>query len=75
IRKQAYITGHTVPKANLDVLDKLIATRHDLAQGDLGRMYHDLYVRKEKYPWCALFTIKGGRHLSETEYQLPIVAL
>ncbi|KAH9292263.1 hypothetical protein KI387_042553, partial [Taxus chinensis] len=50
IRKQAYITGHTMPKANLDVLDKLIATRHDLAQGDLGCMYLDLYVRKDKYP-------------------------
>lgn len=32
IRKEAYITGHTVPKDNLDVLDKIIAARHDLAQ-------------------------------------------
>ncbi|XP_057813855.2 mitochondrial intermediate peptidase, mitochondrial [Cryptomeria japonica] len=209
IRKQAYITGHTVPKANLNVLDKLIAARHDLAQilgyktyaefaltstmasspdvvisflhnmsnmvkkkadeelhsitefkkqvsnkvdesvepwdeayytgmmkssacnlesaviasyfplsqcleglnivvrslfgasfdrvpmapgeswhpdvqklilhhpieGDLGCMYLDLYVRKGKYPGCAHFAIKGGRRLSETEYQLPVVAL
>ncbi|KAH9323073.1 hypothetical protein KI387_017712, partial [Taxus chinensis] len=56
-------------------LDKLISTRHDLAQGGLGCMYLDLNVRKDKYPGCAHFAIKGGRCLSETEYQLPVVAL
>lgn len=28
----AYIKGNSSPRANLDVLDKLIATRHELAQ-------------------------------------------
>ena len=28
----AYIQGNTVPVANLGILDKLIATRHELAQ-------------------------------------------
>ncbi|XP_021842214.2 mitochondrial intermediate peptidase, mitochondrial isoform X2 [Spinacia oleracea] len=32
VRKLAYIQGNSVPHANLDVLDKLIAARHELAQ-------------------------------------------
>ncbi|KAH9319268.1 hypothetical protein KI387_021037, partial [Taxus chinensis] len=48
---------------------------HHPIEGDLGCMYLDLYVRKDKYPGCAHFAIKGGRRLSETEYQLPVVAL
>lgn len=28
----AYIKGNSVPRANLGVLDKLIAARHELAQ-------------------------------------------
>lgn len=48
---------------------------HHPVEGDLGCMYLDLYVRKGKYPGCAHFAIKGGRRLSETEYQLPVVAL
>ncbi|KAH9326438.1 hypothetical protein KI387_006616, partial [Taxus chinensis] len=56
-------------------LDKLISTHHDLAQGGQGCMYLDLNVRKYKYPGCAHFAIKGFRRLSETEYQLPVVAL
>ncbi|KAF6134151.1 hypothetical protein GIB67_013548, partial [Kingdonia uniflora] len=32
VRKQLYIQGNSVPPANLAVLDKLIATRHELAQ-------------------------------------------
>ncbi|KAF9602837.1 hypothetical protein IFM89_031697 [Coptis chinensis] len=45
------------------------------SQGDLGYLYLDLYSRKGKYPGSAHFTIKGGRKISEKEYQLPIVAL
>ncbi|XP_031484257.1 mitochondrial intermediate peptidase, mitochondrial isoform X2 [Nymphaea colorata] len=174
VRKRAYITGHSAPFANLSVLDKLIAARHELAQdradkeveiirkvksqfcgdasgdvqpwdeayfkgiikssayeidptvvasyfplsqcleglkviveslfgatfynvslapgeswhpnvvkllfhhpneGDLGFLYLDLYSRKDKFPGCAHFAIKGGRKLSKTQYQLPVVAL
>lgn len=32
VRKMAYIEGNSVPVANLGVLDKLIAARHELAQ-------------------------------------------
>ncbi|EFJ18321.1 hypothetical protein SELMODRAFT_420134 [Selaginella moellendorffii] len=48
--------------------------RHS-TEGCLGHMFLDLYSRKEKYPNCAHFTLKGGRRTSETEYQLPVVAL
>lgn len=41
-------------------------------QGDLGFLYLDLYSRKGKFPNCAHFSIRGGRRLSETEYQLPV---
>ncbi|TYK23687.1 putative mitochondrial intermediate peptidase [Cucumis melo var. makuwa] len=44
-------------------------------EGELGFLYLDLYSRKGKYPGCAHFAIKGGRKVSETEYQLPVVAL
>ncbi|XP_041007330.1 mitochondrial intermediate peptidase, mitochondrial isoform X1 [Juglans microcarpa x Juglans regia] len=44
-------------------------------EGDLGHLYLDLYSRKGKYPGCAHFAIKGGRRISESEYQLPVVAL
>ncbi|GKV33757.1 hypothetical protein SLEP1_g42220 [Rubroshorea leprosula] len=48
---------------------------HHPEEGDLGYLYLDLYSRKGKYPGCASFAIKGGRRISETEYQLPVVAL
>ncbi|XP_058083190.1 mitochondrial intermediate peptidase, mitochondrial-like isoform X2 [Magnolia sinica] len=32
VRKQSYISGNSVPHANLGVLDKLIAARHELAK-------------------------------------------
>lgn len=41
-------------------------------QGELGFLYLDLYSRKGKYPGCAHFAIRGGRKVSETEYQLPV---
>ncbi|KAJ0043998.1 hypothetical protein Pint_17259 [Pistacia integerrima] len=44
-------------------------------EGDMGYLYLDLYSRAGKYPGCANFAIKGGRRISETEYQLPVVAL
>ncbi|XP_047332042.1 mitochondrial intermediate peptidase, mitochondrial [Impatiens glandulifera] len=44
-------------------------------EGDLGFLYLDLNSRKGKYPGCAHFTIRGGRRVSETEYQVPVVAL
>ncbi|GAV64865.1 Peptidase_M3 domain-containing protein [Cephalotus follicularis] len=55
-----------------DVLKMCI---HHPEEGDLGYLYLDLYRRKGKYPGCANFAIKGGRRISETEYQLPVVAL
>uniref|UniRef100_A0A1D1YPQ1 Mitochondrial intermediate peptidase n=1 Tax=Anthurium amnicola TaxID=1678845 RepID=A0A1D1YPQ1_9ARAE len=48
---------------------------HHPNEGDLGFLYLDLYSRKGKYPGCAHFAIRGGRQLSEKEYQLPVVAL
>lgn len=44
-------------------------------EGDLGYLYLDLTSRKGKYPGCAHYTIKGGRRISESDYQLPVVAL
>ncbi|KAK2975850.1 hypothetical protein RJ640_022867 [Escallonia rubra] len=39
-------------------------------------MKFSLYNPDEgKYPGCAHFAIKGGRRISELEYQLPVVAL
>ncbi|KAF7103632.1 hypothetical protein CFC21_104604 [Triticum aestivum] len=48
---------------------------HHPDEGDLGFMYLDLYSRKGKYPGCAHFAIRGGRRLSDMNYQLPIIAL
>ncbi|KAA3476005.1 putative mitochondrial intermediate peptidase, mitochondrial isoform X2 [Gossypium australe] len=55
-----------------DVLKMCI---HHPEEGDLGFLYLDLFSRKGKYPGCATFAIKGGRKISETEYQLPVMAL
>ncbi|OVA03024.1 Peptidase M3A/M3B [Macleaya cordata] len=55
--------------------DVLKMALHHPEEGDLGYLYLDLYSRKGKYPGCAHFAIKGGRRISETEYQLPAVAL
>ncbi|XP_020393076.1 mitochondrial intermediate peptidase, mitochondrial-like isoform X1 [Zea mays] len=48
---------------------------HHPDEGDLGFMYLDLYSRKGKHPGCAHFAIQGGRRLSDSNYQLPIIAL
>ncbi|XP_024961820.1 mitochondrial intermediate peptidase, mitochondrial isoform X1 [Cynara cardunculus var. scolymus] len=48
---------------------------HHPDEGDLGYIYLDLNSRRGKYPGCAHFAIRGGRRLSKTEYQLPIIAL
>lgn len=32
VRKLVYVQGNSVPRANHEVLDKLIAARHELAQ-------------------------------------------
>ncbi|KAM0875877.1 hypothetical protein ACQ4PT_036528 [Festuca glaucescens] len=55
--------------------DVIKLSLHHPDQGDLGFMYLDLYSRKGKYPGCAHFAIRGGRRLSDSEYQLPIIAL
>ncbi|KAL6131881.1 hypothetical protein ACLB2K_070254 [Fragaria x ananassa] len=55
--------------------DVLKMSLHHPEEGDLGYLYLDLYSRNDKYPGCAHFAIKGGRSVSETEYQLPAVAL
>ncbi|KAL3686148.1 hypothetical protein R1sor_004170 [Riccia sorocarpa] len=51
-----------------------LTLRH-ATEGDLGHMYLDLYARPGKFPGCAHFTLKGCRRLTESEYQLPVVAL
>ncbi|CAN6457624.1 unnamed protein product [Victoria cruziana] len=48
---------------------------HHPNEGDLGFLYLDLYNRRDKFPGCAHFAIKGGRKLNEMHYQLPVVAL
>ncbi|EXB89501.1 Mitochondrial intermediate peptidase [Morus notabilis] len=55
-----------------DVIKMLL---HHPEEGDLGYLYLDLQSRKGKYPGCAHFSLKGGRQVSETDYQLPVVAL
>ncbi|KAK9120648.1 hypothetical protein Syun_018265 [Stephania yunnanensis] len=52
--------------------DVLKIALHHPDEGDLGYLYLDLYSRMGKYPGCAHFAIKGGRQISETEYQLPV---
>ncbi|KAL2654121.1 hypothetical protein R1flu_022249 [Riccia fluitans] len=51
-----------------------LTLRH-ATEGDLGHMYLDLYARPGKFPGCAHFTLKGCRRLTESEYQIPVVAL
>ncbi|KAL7586460.1 hypothetical protein Lser_V15G35967 [Lactuca serriola] len=48
---------------------------HHPDEGDLGYIYLDLNCRQGKYPGCAHFAIRGGRRVSKTEYQLPVIAL
>ncbi|OMO85833.1 Peptidase M3A/M3B [Corchorus capsularis] len=55
--------------------DVLKMCLHHPEEGDLGYLYLDLYSRKGKYPGCATFAIKGGRKISDTEYQVPVMAL
>lgn len=45
------------------------------SEGELGHLYLDLYARPGKFPGCAHFTLKGCRRISESDYQLPVVAL
>ncbi|KAK7322431.1 hypothetical protein VNO77_25810 [Canavalia gladiata] len=70
-------TFHSIPLAPGESWDPhvLKLSLHHPEEGDLGYLYLDLYARKGKYPSCAHFAIKGGRRISQTEYQLPIVAL
>ncbi|KAK6155840.1 hypothetical protein DH2020_010088 [Rehmannia glutinosa] len=51
--------------------DVLKLSLHHPDEGDLGYLYLDLKLRKDKHPICAHFAIKGGRKISDTEYQLP----
>ncbi|KAF8687407.1 hypothetical protein HU200_043097 [Digitaria exilis] len=55
--------------------DVIKLSLHHPDEGDLGFMYLDLYSRKGKYPGCAHFAVRGGRRLSDLNYQLPIIAL
>ncbi|KAF8379289.1 hypothetical protein HHK36_028722 [Tetracentron sinense] len=70
-------TFHSIPLAPGESWhpDVLKMAFHHPEEGDLGYLYLDLYSRKGKYQGCAHFAIKGGRRISETEYQLPVVAL
>ncbi|CAO2839022.1 unnamed protein product [Amaranthus hypochondriacus] len=70
-------TFHNIPLAPGESWhpDVLKMSLHHPDEGDLGYLYLDLYSRKDKYPGCAHFAIKGGRRISEAEYQLPVVAL
>ncbi|XP_061372981.1 mitochondrial intermediate peptidase, mitochondrial isoform X2 [Gastrolobium bilobum] len=70
-------TFHNIPLAPGESWDPQVLklSLYHPEEGDLGYLYLDLYSRKGKYPGCAHFAIKGGRRISQTEYQLPIVAL
>ncbi|KAH9610394.1 hypothetical protein KSS87_018491 [Heliosperma pusillum] len=70
-------TFHNIPLAPGESWhpDVLKMSLHHPEEGDLGYLYLDLYSRKDKYTGCAHFAIKGGRRISEAEYQLPAVAL
>ncbi|KAK4837791.1 hypothetical protein QYF36_008484 [Acer negundo] len=70
-------TFHSVPMAPGESWhpDVLKMSLHHPEEGDMGYLYLDLYSRAGKYPGCANFAIKGGRRISESEYQLPVVAL
>ncbi|XP_020232734.1 mitochondrial intermediate peptidase, mitochondrial isoform X2 [Cajanus cajan] len=70
-------TFHSIPLAPGESWDPQVLklSLHHPDEGDLGYLYLDLYSRKGKYPGCAHFAIKGGRRISQSEYQLPIVAL
>lgn len=68
------VTFHGVPLApgeswHPDVMKIVL---HHPTEGDLGYLYLDLKSRKGKHPICAHFAIRGGRRVSETEYQLPV---
>ncbi|XP_070053241.1 mitochondrial intermediate peptidase, mitochondrial isoform X2 [Nicotiana tomentosiformis] len=67
------VTFHRVPLApgeswHPDVLKIVL---HHPTEANLGYLYLDLKSRKGKHPICAHFAIRGGRRVSETEYQLP----
>ncbi|KAM1712707.1 hypothetical protein ACFX12_023551 [Malus domestica] len=70
-------TLHSIPLAPGESWhpDVLKMSLHHPEEGDLGYLYLDMYSRKGKYPDCAHFAIKAGRRVSETEYQLPAVAI
>ncbi|TXG70716.1 hypothetical protein EZV62_005651 [Acer yangbiense] len=70
-------TFHSVPLSPGESWhpDVLKMSLHHPEEGDMGYLYLDLYSRAGKYPGCANFAIKGGRWISESEYQLPVVAL
>ncbi|KAF0904534.1 hypothetical protein E2562_035431 [Oryza meyeriana var. granulata] len=70
-------TFHQIPMGDGESWhpDVIKLSLHHPDEGDLGFMYLDLYSRKGKYPVCAHFAIRGGRRLSDSNYQLPIVAL
>ncbi|KAL3524177.1 hypothetical protein ACH5RR_017011 [Cinchona calisaya] len=71
------VTFHCIPLAPGESWhpDVLKICLHHPDEGDLGHLYLDLKSRNNKHPVCAHFAIKGGRRVSETEYQLPVVAL
>ncbi|CAA0836711.1 Probable mitochondrial intermediate peptidase-mitochondrial [Striga hermonthica] len=71
------VTFHQIPLGRGESWhpDVLKLSLHHPDEGDLGCLYLDLKSRKDKHPIFAHFAIKGGRRISETEYQLPIVAL
>ncbi|CAN4085235.1 unnamed protein product [Withania somnifera] len=71
------VTFHGLPLApgeswHPDVMKIVL---HHPTEANLGYLYLDLKSRKGKHPICAHFAIRGGRRVSETEYQLPVVAL
>lgn len=71
------VTFHSIPLAHGETWhpDVLKMSLYHPDEGDLGYLYLDLNSREGKYPGCAHFAIKGGRRISESEYQLPVVAL
>ncbi|XP_074368534.1 mitochondrial intermediate peptidase, mitochondrial isoform X2 [Apium graveolens] len=71
------MTFRSIPLADSETWhpDVLKMSLHHPDEGDLGYLYLDLTSRKGKYPGCAHYAIKGGRRISDSDYQLPVVAL
>ncbi|CAI9260036.1 unnamed protein product [Lactuca saligna] len=69
------LKGKNVKKGPKSFQNRIPVALHHPDEGDLGYIYLDLNCRQGKYPGCAHFAIRGGRTVSKTEYQLPVIVV